>query len=371
MTPEETLVSYHKSILEKWVSREPLVLQEMLDFFRSDMSFFGTGLHEIVDNQEGFAQIIKNEQKEAPVSPIIEILWLKAKTINDTGYTWAVFHFKIPVEGQFHEMKNLRMSLSWVKEKDWKVIHAHTSAPWVMQQEGEFFPIKELQARNQELEKMVTEKTAALTKEKEKTEALLHNILPINIAKELLDKGTTKPTRFEEVSILFSDFVAFTNIVATIPTRKLIQELNDLFSQFDDIMEEEGIEKIKTIGDAYLAVSGLPEEVEDHANRCVRAAQKMLTLLEKRNEQSGIKWHLRIGVHSGPIAAGVVGKKKFTYDIFGDTINIASRIETAGEAGKINVSAYTYDLIKEQFPCEYRGKIDVKGKGELDMYFVQ
>lgn len=355
------------------MSRDPKVLQEMLYFFRPDTSFFGTGLHEIVDNLDGFVKLMKNEHQEIPAPPIIEISWLKAKATNNTGYTWGVFHLKIPVDGQYHELSNLRMSLTWVQEKgtDWKVIHAHTSVPWVILQEGESFPIEELQARNQELEKMVAEKTAALTKEKEKTEALLHNILPVNIAKELMEKGSTKPTRFEEVSILFSDFVSFTNIVATIPTRKLIQELNDLFSQFDDIMEEEGIEKIKTIGDAYLAVSGLPIEVDDHAIRCIKAAQKMLALLEKRNEQSGIKWHLRIGIHSGPITAGVVGKKKFTYDIFGDTINIASRIETAGEASKINVSAYTYDLIKDQFPCEYRGKIDAKGKGELDMYYVK
>ena len=349
------------------------MLQEMLEFFHPNFSGFGTGLHENLENREEYAQLLKNEQEDVPEPYILELAWLKAKTINNTGNTWCIFHLKIPVENQFHEMKNLRMCITWVKEKgkDWKAIHGHTSAPWVMQEEGEAWPIEELKARNQELEKMVAKKTVALIKEKEKTEALLHNILPINIAKELLEKGHTKPARFEEVSILFSDFVSFTNIVATIPTRKLIQELNDLFSQFDEIMEEEGLEKIKTIGDAYLAVSGLPEEVEDHASRCVKAAKKMLTLLEKRNEKSGIKWHLRIGIHSGPITAGVVGKKKFTYDIFGDTINIASRIETAGEAGKINVSAYTYDLIKEQFPCEYRGKIDVKGKGELDMYFVQ
>jgi adenylate cyclase len=170
---------------------------------------------------------------------------------------------------------------------------------------------------------------------------------------------------------LFSDFKEFTNIVATIPTRKLINELNELFSEFDDIMEAEGIEKIQTVGDAYLAASGLPEEVPDHAIRCVRAAKKMIDFLNRRNETSAIKWKIRIGIHSGPIAAGVVGKKKFAYDIFGDTINTASRIETAGEEGKINVSAYTYDLIKDQFPCEYRGKISAKGKGDLDMYFVK
>ena len=772
MTPEETLISYQKTLIEKWVSRDPLVLQEILDFFHPNFSGFGSGLHEITENREEWVQMMNKEQQEVPASPIVELAWLKAKTINHTGYTWGIFHLKVPADGQFLEMKNWRFSVTWVKEKDWKAIHMHTSVPWVMQQEGESYPIEELQARNRELEKMVAEKTADLVKknralkvemalervrsqtmamhkseelsqvvevmfnefqqfeltnrftrvvltiidedkdngdvelwitglggskistrfefnyfdneqlkegyltfkeiEKDKrkefkyitmhegkdwedllafakerkqitsadlkmleeagitqwiehsvgyaygslsisrdtplsddvfnilqrfaavfeqtytrfldlqkaeaqakeaqieaalervraqtmamhkseelsrvaeamfkefdqlgltneltriliniidedsgdtifwmttmgggeistefkanafeheayeaefqafqniekhkrkehkytniyegetfdewiaflldakiitpedvaiknekgvqkwvennvmfshgilvisrdtplleedfnilqrfaavfeqtytrfldlqkaeqqareiekvfneNQRLLHSILPVEVVKELLETGSVKPARFDEVSILFSDFKEFTNIVATIPTRKLINELNELFSEFDDIMEAEGIEKIQTVGDAYLAASGLPEEVPDHAIRCVRAAKKMIDFLNRRNETSAIKWKIRIGIHSGPIAAGVVGKKKFAYDIFGDTINTASRIETAGEEGKINVSAYTYDLIKDQFPCEYRGKISAKGKGDLDMYFVK
>ena len=146
--------------------------------------------------------------------------------------------------------------------------------------------------------------------------------------------------------------------------------MNELFSEFDDIMEAEGIEKIQTVGDAYLAACGVPKEVEDHAERCVRAGKRIIQFLNQRNSKNAIKWKIRIGIHSGPISAGVVGKRKFAYDIFGDTINTASRIETAGEEGRINVSAYTYDLIKDTYPCEYRGKINAKGKGELDMYFV-
>lgn len=228
-----------------------------------------------------------------------------------------------------------------------------------------------LAQQNHELEGLVRARTEELRIEKEKTETLLHNILPVEIARELMETGKASPARFDEVSILFSDFKQFTNIVATIPTGKLIFELNDIFSCFDDIMEEEGIEKIQTVGDAYLAASGLPIEVPDHAIRCVRAAKKMIVFLNNRNKTNAIKWEVRIGIHSGPISAGVVGKKKFAYDIFGDTINTAARIESAGEAGRINLSAYTYDLIKEHFPCEYRGKLTAKGKGDLDMYFVK
>jgi len=202
------------------------------------------------------------------------------------------------------------------------------------------------------------------------SESLLLNILPAAVTRELTETGSVKPARFDDVTILFSDFKEFTNIVATIPTHKLVSELNDIFGHFDDIMEEEGVEKIQTIGDAYLAACGVPKETEDHALRCTRAAKKMIGFLDQRNEANAIKWKIRIGLHSGPVAAGVVGKKKFAYTIFGDTINTASRLETASEEGRINVSAYTYDLIKHQFPGEYRGKISAKGKGDLDMYFV-
>ncbi len=199
----------------------------------------------------------------------------------------------------------------------------------------------------------------------------MHNILPKEVAKELRETGKVKPARYEDVSIMFSDFKGFTNIVATIPTKKLIKELNEIFSQFDDIVESEGVEKIQTVGDGYLAACGLPTVTGDHAVRCVRAAKRMIHFLNERKEKSAIKWKVRIGIHSGPISAGVIGKKKFTYDIFGDTINTASRIESNGVPGKINVSAYTYDLIKDEFPAEYRGKLNAKGKGEIDMYFIK
>ena len=209
-----------------------------------------------------------------------------------------------------------------------------------------------------------------LEKEFAQSEALLHSILPNKVAQELRETGRTEPARFDDVTILFSDFKGFTNIAASIPTKKLIGELNDIFSEFDDIMESEGVEKIQTIGDAYLAACGLPTEVDDHAHRCIRAARRMIAYLQLRNTDGAIKWDIRIGIHSGPVSAGVVGKKKFAYNIFGDTINTASRIEAAGEAGKINVSAYTYALVKNEYLGEYRGKISAKGKGDLDMYFI-
>ena len=161
-----------------------------------------------------------------------------------------------------------------------------------------------------------------------------------------------------------------TALVASISAITLVSELNDIFGRFDDIMEETAVEKIETIGDAYMAACGLEEEITNHAVNCITAAQKMLSYLEERNKRHEIKWKMRVGVHSGTTVAGVVGKKKFAYDLFGDTINTASRIESAGEAGRINISSSTYELVKHDFMCLYRGKIFAKGKGKLDMYFI-
>jgi len=210
-----------------------------------------------------------------------------------------------------------------------------------------------------------------LNVEREKSDSLLNNILPEHIANELKVTGKAEPRRFENVTILFTDFKGFTELVASIPAKTLVRELNDIFSQFDDIMAEEGVEKIQTIGDAYLAICGILDKDSDHAYKCVIAAKRMLEFLETRNTQNKIQWTMRVGIHSGPIVAGVVGKRKFAYNLFGDTINTASRFETNSEPGKVNISSSTYEEIKDRFSCEYRGKIQAKGKGELDMYFVK
>ena len=231
---------------------------------------------------------------------------------------------------------------------------------------------KLLERHNHELEELVKERTGELVLEKKKSEELLLNILPKEIAEELKQSGKASTKKYDSVSILFTDFKDFTSLVGTIPATTLVEELNDIFSRFDDIMDEFRIEKIETIGDAYMAACGVPEEQPDHALRCVHAAQKMLEYLKTRNEEHTIQWTMRVGIHSGPVVAGVVGKKKFAYDLFGDTVNTASRIETNGNPGRINISKTTYDLIKDipSLSFESRGQIQAKGKGELDMWFV-
>lgn len=182
-------------------------------------------------------------------------------------------------------------------------------------------------------------------------------------------EGTGVPRNYQNVSILFTDFVGFSKQVSQIEPRKLVEELNEIFATFDMISRQFGLEKIKTIGDAYMAVKGLKEET-DHAHSIIRAAVEMLSYLQKRNSKGNVHWDMRIGVHSGPVVGGTIGSEKIGFDLWGDTVNIASRVESKSEANQINISSATYELIKDKFDCEYRGFIEVKGNREIEMYFV-
>ncbi len=206
--------------------------------------------------------------------------------------------------------------------------------------------------------------------EKKKSDELVHNILPKKVANELKSTGKATAKKYENVTILFTDFKDFTSLVSSISAIKLVEELNDIFSYFDDIMEEFQIEKIETIGDAYMAACGLPEENADHAVRCIDAAKKMLKFLKDRNKKNEIQWEMRVGIHSGPVVAGVVGKKKYAYSLFGDTVNTASRMQYHGPADCIQVTAAAYECMKDAYLFEERGTIEVKGKGEMMTYLL-
>lgn len=241
---------------------------------------------------------------------------------------------------------------------------------------------RRLKAENEKLEMTVRERTAELVekniiveREKKRSEDLLLNILPEEVAEELKAKGSADAKLIDEVTVLFTDFKGFTQLSEKLSPKELVQEINECFSAFDYIMQKYGVEKIKTIGDAYMAAGGLPTSNDTHANDVIRAAleiqQYMLDHKTQRQAAGSLFFEIRIGVHTGPVVAGIVGVKKFAYDIWGDTVNTASRMESSGEIGKVNISGTTYELIKDEFHCTYRGKIQAKNKGEIDMYFVE
>ncbi|MDY0932993.1 adenylate/guanylate cyclase domain-containing protein [Chryseobacterium sp. CFBP8996] len=227
-----------------------------------------------------------------------------------------------------------------------------------------------LQDQNDLLEKQVDERTFELQKEKQKTENLLLNILPHEVAEELKENGSSEAKYYDEVTVLFTDFVNFTQSSEKMGAEKMLVELNECFTAFDMIMEKHGLEKIKTIGDAYLAVCGLPLKNECHAYQTVLVALDIIKFIEERKKTNPNTLDIRIGINSGSLIAGIVGVKKFAYDIWGDTVNTAARMEQNSEKGRINISESTYQLVKNDFNFEFRGKIETKGKGAMEMYFV-
>ncbi|MEZ4525197.1 MAG: adenylate/guanylate cyclase domain-containing protein [Desulfobacterales bacterium] len=230
--------------------------------------------------------------------------------------------------------------------------------------------LKEETDMRRKRENELVETNRMLSAEREKSEKLLLNILPEKIVRDLKTTGHTQPELFENVTVFISDLVRFTALSAMLDPESLIQELNEMFTAFDDIMEANQCERIKTIGDAYMAVCGMPESNPDHAVNMAKAALEVIEYLKIRNQETLIKWQLRIGIHSGKVVGGVVGVKKYMYDIFGDTVNTASRLEALSDPMKINISEYTFRLIQDGFFCTERPKIQVKGKGILQMYFL-
>jgi adenylate cyclase len=213
-----------------------------------------------------------------------------------------------------------------------------------------------------------------IAKEKLRSEELLLNILPFETAKELKATGQSEAKLISEATVIFTDFKGFTQLSEQLTPQQLVKDLNECFSAFDSICHKHGVEKIKTIGDAYMAAGGLPTPNDTHALDVVKAAFEMRDFIAEgkaRKIAQGLPFfEVRIGIHTGPVVAGIVGIKKFQYDIWGDTVNTASRMESSSEAGRINVSETTYQLIKDHYICTYRGELEAKGKGKVKMYFV-
>ena len=241
---------------------------------------------------------------------------------------------------------------------------------------------RQLRLRNLVLERKVEQRTAEVVAQsreiegqKQRIEDLLLNILPKQISEELKEKGKATARRHEEVSVLFTDMKGFTKAAEQMTPEELVHELDECFIRFDEIVGRYGLEKIKTIGDSYMCAGGVPQGDPHHALKCTLAALEVRELMDQwrreREAQGKEPWILRIGIHSGPVVAGVVGRRKFAYDIWGDTVNTASRMESSGEPGQVNVSGATHALIAKYFECEARGQVQAKNKGAIDMYFVR
>lgn len=219
---------------------------------------------------------------------------------------------------------------------------------------------RQLAATNQQIER-----------QKKVSEDLLLNILPAAVASELQTQGSVAPKYYEDVTILFTDFVGFTRASETLPVEELIHRLHRFFTRFDQIAGQYGLEKLKTIGDAYLCAGGIPVKNSSHPVDTVLAAFAILDAVELCGREFGAAWPVRIGIHTGPVAAGVVGIHKFAFDLWGDTVNFASRLESTGEPSRVNISASTFARVKDFFACEPRGRIRTKENSTHDMFFVQ
>jgi len=221
--------------------------------------------------------------------------------------------------------------------------------------------------------KYIKRTSEIIASEKDKADKLLLNILPEGTADELKNKGHVDARKYEHVTVMFTDFKDFTRYSENLDPADLVKSIDYYFSRFDEIMDKHNIEKIKTIGDAYMCAAGLPLQNNDHAEDCIKAAQDIIKVMNdtRKNPPEGMKpINIRIGINTGPVVAGVVGTKKFAYDIWGDAVNIASRMESNSNIGKINISESTYELVKDKFDCTYRGEFEVKNRGMLKMYYV-
>ncbi|HWV52184.1 adenylate/guanylate cyclase domain-containing protein [Pseudorhodoplanes sp.] len=217
---------------------------------------------------------------------------------------------------------------------------------------------------------LIERKNRELERERDRTERLLMNIFPLKVLQEFKEFGTTTPSFYDDVSVLFLDFVGFTRMPVSREPKRLISELNEIFSTFDQIVEHHACERIKTIGDAYLAVANMPSPNPDHAIDITTAAIKMLRYLERRNASHPVEWTCRIGIHTGSVVGSVVGVRKYIYDVFGDGVNTASRMQSLSEPMRITVSEPTFQRIKSAIPCTPRGMFEIRGADRMNIYFV-
>lgn len=308
MTPLEikAIQTFHK-MWDIWRIPTPENEQKALSFYAKEFHGFGSALHEIWRNVEDMKIFYEKCMHDEIYSFTVKSNWLETRLLNKKEVMmWGEMRVEIQQDFKTFTIDPMRMTLVFREtDKGMKIVQSHASLPDATQE---------------------------------------HEIWP----------GTGKPQRFKEVSVLFTDFVGFTKMVNQVSAHQLVEELNQIFAYFDAIIKGNGLEKLKTIGDAYMAVGGLYDKESGQAIATVQAAKEMLDFLKIRNRDSAWQWDMRVGIHSGPVVGGVIGTDKLQFDLWGKTVNLASRMENSGTINRINVSAFTYELIKEEFTCEYR-----------------
>lgn len=321
--------------------------------------------------QENMARQLKLRESEINLMKIEEIkkeylLLTKERIVNSLSYRNTLDSIQL-VE-QNLRLENQKKDLETQKRE--RIIYLALAGVLALLAFGIYNRYNFIRRQNA----VLAEKNSIIEEERKRSERLLLNILPAAVAEELKERGKADAREYPEVSVLFTDFVGFSNIASTMEPEKLVEDLDYCFQSFDKIIEKYQLEKIKTIGDSYMCAGGIPSPDPDHPRRIVQAAFEIQNFLktwkaekEKKNEPF---FEARIGIHTGPVVAGVVGKKKFAYDIWGSTVNIAARMETSSEKGQINISSSTYAKVKDFFRCNYRGKIPAKNVGDIDMYYV-
>lgn len=338
-------------------SNDELYLVEMLNYFRSRRVFKHVPILILTDYSTKFIE-------KFSAFGIVDFL---QKPVDDFLLSYTLLYtYHISKSLQLLQSENLILKQKLIHLEKLRVTNIGLASASQRLEDINFL-LEESQAK-------IKKQQRELIVAKNKSEDLLRNILPEEISRELIINGVATPQYYKKVSVMFTDFVGFTKVCENREPKDMTQELNRHFSYFDDLCEIHYLEKIKTIGDAYMCAGGIPMRNNSNPFDIIFAAMKMIAYMKivnkEKQDNNEPLWQIRVGIHTGSVVAGVIGKRKFAYDIWGDAVNTAARMESTSESDKINISEETYRLVKDYFDCTYRGKIYAKNKGEIAMYFV-
>ncbi|MBK9286879.1 MAG: nuclear transport factor 2 family protein [Flavobacteriales bacterium] len=366
---EEKVLAIHSDFWQAYAERD---LDRRFAVCAREITFFGTGHHERAVGIEQYRAMNQKGVDQFPMPFKIDMLWTDLHMHGDTAWVECDTVWR-KTERDHCTTDEVRLTtiLKRINGR-WWVTHVHGSTPDYRLHDGEYMLRAQERLRNQELEREVAERTAELQRANQITDDLLRNILPASVVEELRNNASVKARLHPHATVLFADFKDFTHHSERLSPQQLVDELNECFTAFDRMLVNHHVEKIKTVGDAYLAAAGLPEPNPEHAVEAVALALEIRDFIRARQVRRGAhSFGIRIGVHSGEVVAGVVGIRKFAYDIWGDTVNTAARLQQCCLEDHVNISATTEALVKDHFRCTYRGEIDAKNKGRLKMYFAE